>query len=153
MILLTEIEESGACPNPVGARGNRELFISLEITLRFFSKSFLGNRGQRSEGRGFPAEFTDLKQPSPADLYLSPNFPLFTFHFSLYFSRRIRKFKKQISADRFYNNCGQQTEVRGRSKLKPTTHNKQLITQTLNFALFQPTTYNRQRSKLLTLNS
>ena len=36
MILLTEIEESGACPNPVGAGGDRGRFISLEITLFFF---------------------------------------------------------------------------------------------------------------------
>lgn len=75
MILLTEIEESEACPNPVGARGNRELFISLEITLRFFSKSFLGNRGQRSEGRGFPAEFADLKSRFPQIFMKVRTFP------------------------------------------------------------------------------
>ena len=52
MILLTEIAESGACPNPLGAGGDRELHILLEITLRFFSKSFLGNSGQRAEVGG-----------------------------------------------------------------------------------------------------
>ena len=52
MILLTEIVDSGACPNPVGVGGDRGRFISLEITLRFFSKSFLRKSGQWAEVNG-----------------------------------------------------------------------------------------------------
>ena len=96
--------------------------------------------GQRAENRKFPAEFADLKSRIPQIVVT-----IFVDRGQKAVGRgqrlegrgfpQMKQIKKQIPADRFYKNWGQWTEVRGRSKLKPTTHNRQLITETLKFEL------------------